>query len=161
MNVPIAIGLLVACAAIVFVVAPLLFPTTFGVGPSPVGALAADDDDELALLGLRDELYARIVDLDFEQATGKTDEEEYQEERSALKRRAFAILRTLDERAIARPDGLDDAVEREVRLARLRRTAGMASAELDEAAAPDLNDEVERQILALRRTRHADVARAE
>ncbi len=164
MNGPVLIGLLLACAAMVFVIAPLIFPRTFGVGVAPNADERAgrdEEDEEAALTGLRDAVYAEIVELDFEHAIGKSDEEEYGEERAALKRRAFAVLRTLDERAAARPDALDDAVEREVRLARLRRTARVAEADGDGADAPDLNDEVERQIRALRRSRHADAARAE
>jgi hypothetical protein len=40
---------------------------------------------------LRDDLLAQIVDLDFDRAVDKTDEEEYREERAALKRRALAV----------------------------------------------------------------------
>lgn len=158
MSAAILLGLLVAFAAASFVVAPLLFPRAFGIGVAPIAPVGAEDEED-ALLDLRDDLYARIVDLDFEHAVGKTDEEEYQQERAALKRRALAVLRTLDERA-ARADALGDAVEREVRLARARR-AEVVAAELDGADRPDLDDEVERQIRALRRTRRTAVARVE
>jgi hypothetical protein len=161
MSTPMLVGLLLAVAAISFVVAPLLWPSAFGIGALPVPErLSADDEDE-ALEVLRDELYAEIVELDFEHMIGKTDEEEYLHERTALKRRALAVLRTLDERAAAEPDAIEDAIEREVLLARASRARGLSDADLDETTAPDLNDEVERQILALRRARRANVARVE
>ena len=161
MSAPTLIGLLLAVAAISFVVAPLLWPAAFGIGVARAGEAPVEEDEDAALAALRDEIYAQIVELDFEHTIGKTDEEEYQQERAALKRRALAILRTMDERAIAEPEAIGDAIEREVLLARARRTAGIPEADLDETTAPDLNDEVERQILALRRTRGANVARAE
>jgi hypothetical protein len=157
MSIPILLGLLVAFAAASFVVAPLLFPRAFGIGVAPTAPASAADEEE-ALLALRDDLYARIVDLDFEYAVGKADEEEYAQERAALKRRALAVLRTLDERA-AGADALGDAVEREVHRARARRAETAAA--LDGVESPDLDDEVERQLRALRYARRSDVARVE
>lgn len=154
MSTPSLFGLLLAIAAISFVVAPLLWPRAFGIGvPVPSSAVAQLDEVETLAL-LRDDLLAQIVDLDFEQAVGKTDEEEYQEERAALKRRALAVIRSLDERLQA--EAIEESIEREVTRARTRRTEAEPLAE-----ASDLDDEVERQILALRRARGAGVARAE
>jgi hypothetical protein len=161
MSAPTLIGLLLAFVAVSFVVAPLLWPSAFGIGVATVPEVLSDEDEVAVLEGLRDDLYAQIVELDFEQAVGKTDEEEYLQERAALKRRALAVLRTLDERAAAAPEGIEDAIEREVLLARSRRAEGIPEAELDETTVPDLNAEVERQILALRRSRRANVARAD
>ncbi|HEY8600636.1 MAG TPA: hypothetical protein VIL85_19525 [Thermomicrobiales bacterium] len=154
MSAPSLLGLLLAIAAVSFVVAPLLWPRAFGIGV-PVAASAASPLDEVETLALlRDDLLAQIVDLDFEQAVGKTDEEEYQEERAALKRRALAVIRSLDERLQA--EAIEESIEREVTRARTRRAEVEPLAE-----ASDLNDEVERQILALRRARGAGVARVE
>jgi hypothetical protein len=161
MSAPTLIGLLLAFVAVSFVVAPLLWPSAFGIGDAATSGTLSEEDEDAALEALRDDLYAQIVELDFEQAIGKTDEEEYLLERAALKRRALAVLRTLDERAVAAPEGIEDAIEREVLLARARRAEGIPEAELDETTVPDLNAEVERQILALRRSRRANVARVD
>src|SRR5262249_55385596 len=83
MSAPTLIGLLLAFAAVSFVVAPLLWPGAFGIGVSTIPAMPSDDDEDAALEALRDDLYAQIVGLDFEQAVGKTDEEEYRQERAA------------------------------------------------------------------------------
>ncbi len=147
------IGLLIAVAAICYVVAPLIWPSAFGIGVAPQPSSRPSDEIETLAL-LRDDLLAQIVDLDFEQAVGKTDEEEYQEERTALKRRALAVIRSLDERLQA--EAIEESIEREVTRARTRRVEVEPLAE-----ASDLNDEVERQILALRRARGAGAARAE
>lgn len=153
MNIPALIGLFIAVAAVSYVVAPLIWPRAFGVGAATVPAAPAHDEIETLAL-LRDDLLAQIVDLDFEQAIGKTDEEEYQEERAALKRRALAVIRSLDERM--QSEVIEESIEREVSRARARR---VEVAPLD--VGTDLNDEVERQILALRRSRGTGVARAE
>ena len=62
MSVPVLIGLVVAVLAVVFVVAPLIWPTTFGVRmqarPASAAPVAAGD----ALARLRDDLFTRIVD---------------------------------------------------------------------------------------------------
>ena len=153
MNGPALIGLLLAVAAVSFVVAPLIWPGAFGVGIAPQrSAQPSDAVETLAIL--RDDLLAQIVDLDFERAVGKTDEEEYREERAALKRRALAVIRSLDERMQA--EAIEESIEREISRAHAGR---VEVAPLDSGA--DLNDEVERQILALRRSRGAGVARAE
>ncbi|HET8628008.1 MAG TPA: hypothetical protein VFL91_11340 [Thermomicrobiales bacterium] len=125
------VGILCIVAALAFVLAPLLWPERFGVrraAPAPAGG---------SLERLRDDLYARIVDLDFDHEVGKTDEEEYRRERADLKRQALAVLRLLDERA-AEADGLDetaDAVEREVLAARERRRGTVTTVEIEEVVA--------------------------
>ena len=153
MSAPSLFGLLLAIAAVSFVVAPLLWPRAFGIGVAAPSAVPQPDEVETLAI-LRDDLLSQIVDLDFEQAVGKTDEEEYQEERAALKRRALAVIRSLDERL--QSEAIEESIEREVSRARTRRTESEPLAE-----SSDLNDEVERQILALRRARGAGVARAE
>lgn len=157
MSVPVLIGLLIAVAAALYVIAPLIWPRTFGV-EAPVPPLSAADEAR-SLRALRDALLTAIVDLDFEHAVGKTDEEEYQEERTALKRRALTVIRGLDAREGERA-ALDETVEREIRDARARRVAANLPA-VTEDETPELYDEVERQIRALRRARGADAARAE
>lgn len=157
MSLPVLIGLLIAAVAVLYVIAPLLWPRSFGVGER--GAPVAAPDEGSTLLALRDQLLASIVDLDFERAVGKTDEEEYQQERGALKRRALAVIRTLDERN-ADTAALGETVEQEIRRARARRVADAAPA-ATESESPDLYDEVERQIRALRSARGAKTARAE
>lgn len=184
MNAPVLLGLLVAVAALLYVLAPLLWPGAFdarGVRQDGAGA-------ERALERLRDDLYARIVELDFDHAVGKTDEEEYRQERADLKRQALATLRLLDERAgAASGAGVEDEIEREVRLARERRAtetrAVAACAACGRAVGADdrfcagcgrpravpagvaayetagdgqgLEDEVERDVRVLRQTRRA------
>jgi len=157
MSIPVLIGLLIAIAAALYVIAPLLWPRTFGV-EAPVPVPSAPDETR-SLHTLRDEILAAIVDLDFENAVGKTDEEEYQEERAALKRRALTVIRGLDARA-GESAALNETVEREIRDARARRVAANSPLVNDDDGA-ELYDEVERQIRALRRARGADVARAE
>jgi hypothetical protein len=153
MSAPALIGLFIAVAAICYVVAPLIWPRAFGVGVgSQPSAQPSDEVETLAFL--RDDLLAQIVDLDFDHAVGKTDEEEYQDDRAALKRRALAVIRSLDERLQA--EVIEESIEREISRARARR---VEVAPLEPGA--DLNDEVERQILALRQSRGAGVARAE
>jgi hypothetical protein len=154
MSVPVLFGLLVAVLAVVFVVAPLIWPAAFGVRDetAPAAPVAAGD----ALARLRDDLFTRIVELDFEQATGKLDEEEYQQERAGLKRRALAVLRTLDEQAAPVAEA-DREIERAVDAARARRATPVAQP----ASAKDdiwFGDEVEREVLALRRARQAPAA---
>ena len=153
MTLPALIGLLLAVAAVSYVVAPLIWPRAFGIGVAKTPIAPVHDEVETLAL-LRDDLLAQIVALDFEQAVGKTDEEEYQEERAALKRRALAVIRSLDERI--QSEVIEESIEREISRARARR---LEVAPLDADA--DLSDEVERQLLALRRSRRAGVARAE
>ena len=153
MSPPVVVGTLFAVAALLYVLAPLLWPRAFGVegAAPPVEA----GGDEGTLERLRDDLFARIVDLDFDHAVGKTDEEEYRAERADLKRQALATLRLLDERA-ARATATaaeDDAIEREVRALRERRAAEAPVGRPGEEF--DLEDEVERQVRALRRERQA------
>ncbi|MFN8517092.1 MAG: hypothetical protein U0841_31885 [Chloroflexia bacterium] len=146
MTAPLLVGLVLAALALCYVLAPLVMPRAFGVEASV--ATHADDAAGDPLIGLRDDLFARIVELDFDHATGKTDEEEYQQERAALKRRALAVLRTLDER-----DTAGDAIEEAVRVARERRAAMPVEPDAADPALLELDDEVERQVSALRRTR--------
>ena len=138
-------------------IAPLIWPRTFGV-EVPVSASTTPDETR-SLHVLRDEILVAIVDLDFEHAVGKTDEEEYQEERAALKRRALTVIRTLDARGTENV-ALGETIEREIRDARARRVAANPTPGTD-GEALELHDEVERQIRALRRARGADAARAE
>ena len=112
MSAPSLFGLLLAIAAVSFVVAPLLWPRAFGIGGGRPRHAVPQLDEVETLAILRDELLAQIVDLDFEQAVGKTDEEEYQEERAALKRRALAVIRSLDERL--QSEAIEESIEREV-----------------------------------------------
>ena len=152
MTTPLLIGLLCAAAAICYVLAPLVWPRAFGVEPNPMSPTDLAGDP---LVRLRDDLFAQIVELDFDHTLGKTDEEEYQHDRAALKRQALAVLRSLDERASATHPAADDPIEHAVRAARARRAAPVVPAA---PAAPDdrlleLADEVERQIAARRQRR--------
>ena len=149
MNAPLLVGLALAAAALCYVLAPLVWPRAFGVGVDAATGTAESAGDPLERL--RDDLFAQIVALDFDHATGKTDEEEYQLERAALKRRALAVLRTLDERSAAAP-AADDAIEQAVRAARARRATSIEP-DTDDPALLELDDEVERQVSALRRMR--------
>lgn len=188
MNVPVLLGILVSVAMLLYVLAPLLWPRAFA-GSRSTGVEVAEGEDD-ALARLRDVLFARIVDLDFDHEIGKTDEDEYRQERADLKRQALAALRLLDERAAfaGGVDGRDEAIERAIHEERSRRAAATvarpaattptaACAECGRAfaaddrfcagcgapraaesapAAPDeraLDEEVERQVLALRRRR--------
>jgi hypothetical protein len=150
MTVPLIIGLVLAAAALCYVLAPIVAPRAFGVE----SATATETDDAAGdpLARLRDDLFAQIVDLDFDHATGKTDEEEYQQERATLKRRALAVLRTIDDR-----DNAADAIEEAVRIARARRAAPVEPDTADPALL-ELDDEVERQVSALRRMRQVPAA---
>ena len=153
MSTPLLVGLLLAAAAICYVLAPLVVP----------GAFVAKADDAPVPSGdplerLRDELCAQIVALDFERDTGKTDEEEYLQDRAALKRRALAVLRTIDERAADDADPTADAVEQAVSIARARRTPPPLPDDADDPALLELDDEVERQVSALRQSRHLPAA---
>lgn len=145
MSIPLLIGLLLAAAAFCFVLAPIVMPRAFGVEAAPATEATVATGDPLARL--RDDLFAAIVDLDFDHATGKTDEEEYGQERAALKRRALAVLRTIDDR-----DNAADLVEDAVRAARARRAIPVEP-DANDPALLELDDEVERQVTALRRMR--------
>lgn len=157
MSAPVLIGLLIASVAVLYVIAPLIWPRPFGVGIPE--AVIPTPDDASTLVTLRDQILASIVDLDFERAVGKTDEEEYQQERGALKRRALAVIRTIDERS-ADADALGATIEQEIRRARAQRVAG-ATATGAAGESSELYDEVERQIRALRSARGAHATRAE
>jgi hypothetical protein len=148
MSAPLLIGLVLAAAALCYVLAPIVAPRAFVVEATT----AADADDAAGdpLARLRDDLFARIVELDFDPATGKTDEEEYGQERAALKRRALAVLRTIDDRDDR--DNAADVIEEAVRAARARRAIPVEPDDGDPALL-ELDDEVERQVSALRRTR--------
>ncbi|HEX5505139.1 MAG TPA: hypothetical protein VFW96_21160 [Thermomicrobiales bacterium] len=127
------VGILCIVAALAFVLAPLLWPERFGARRAAPAAAGA------SLERLRADLYAKIVDLDFDHEVGKADEEEYRRERADLKRQALAVLRLLDERA-AVADGLDetaDAVEREVLAVRERRAGARAAVTIEPIAAAE------------------------
>jgi len=79
--------------------------------------------------------------------------------RAALNRRALTVIRTLDARG-TESVALSETIEREIRDARARRVATNPTPSTDDET-PELYDEVERQIRALRRARGADAARAE
>jgi hypothetical protein len=113
------LGILLMVAALLFVLAPLLWPR---VSRSP-GEVEPAVEGRPSLERLRDELYSAIVELDFDHAVGKTDDEEYRAERADLKRQALAVLRLLDEQAARAGEAEDaeDAIEREVRDARASR----------------------------------------
>lgn len=146
MNLPVLVGLLLAMLAIAYVVAPLVFPQLAQSAAPP----AADAVSELALL--RDDLLGQIVALDFDHAVGKTDEAEYQEERLTLKRQTLAVLRSLDEQT--QPTTLEATIEREVSRVRAERAAPPPTDS-------ELNDEIERQVVALRQARGAGPVQAE
>ena len=145
------VGILCAVAALLFVLAPLLWPGAFGVRDA-----GATDAEGESLERLRDDLYARIVELDFDREVGKTDEEEYRQERADLKRQALAVLRLLDERdgraatAVLAAPAVSEAIEREVAAARRARAAAVGAGD------GGLEDEVEREVRALRRARRSD-----
>ncbi len=126
------LGILLMVAALLFVLAPLLWPH---VSRSP-GEVEPTVEGRPSLERLRDELYGAIVELDFDHAVGKTDDEEYRAERADLKRQALAVLRLLDEQAAraGETETAEDAIEREVRDARASRrgeAAIVAGAALD------------------------------
>lgn len=149
MNVPQLVGLLLVAAAVCYVLAPIVASRAFGGAPGGAAVPPPTADDSLERR--RDDLLAQLVELDFEHAVGKTDEEEYQQERAALKRRALAVLRSLDERDRV-ADAAEDAIEDAVRAARARRAAPPAADATDPALLA-LDDEVERQVSALRQVR--------
>jgi hypothetical protein len=119
MSAAMLLGILLMAAALLFVLAPLLWPR---VSRSP-GEVEPTVEGRPSLERLRDELYGAIVELDFDHAVGKTDDEEYRAERADLKRQALAVLRLLDERAARAGEAgqVEDAIEREVRDARASR----------------------------------------
>ena len=151
------LGMIVALLALLYVVAPLLRPAAF----TPRDAAAPDgargpSGESRPLEGLRDELLARIVELDFEREVGKVDEEEWRQERADLKRQVLTTLRLLDERvaaaqSLAAPP-IEDEVEREVRAVRSRRAATIPPVPVATIGA-EAEEAVEREILALRRAR--------
>ena len=115
-------GILLMVAALLFVLAPLLRPR----GSRLPGALEPAVEGQPSLERLRDELYGAIVELDFDHAVGKTDDEEYRAERADLKRQALAVLRLLDEQAARErvsgaAEDAEEAIEREVRGVRAAR----------------------------------------
>ena len=118
------LGILLMVAALLFVLAPLLWPR---VSQSP-GEVEPTVEGRPSLERLRDELYGAIVELDFDHAVGKTDDEEYRAERADLKRQALAVLRLLDEQAArdgaaGEAEVAEDAIEREVRDVRASRAS--------------------------------------
>ena len=118
------LGILLMVAALLFVLAPLLWPR---VSRSP-GEVEPTVGGQPSLERLRDELYGAIVELDFDHAVGKTDDEEYRAERTDLKRQALAVLRLLDEQAArsgaaGEAEAAEDAIEREVREVRASRAS--------------------------------------
>lgn len=175
MSAGLVLGIVSAAAALLFVLLPLLRGEE---RPEEAARAAAGVP---SLERLRDELYAAIVELDFDHAVGKTDEEEYQRERAELKRQALAVLRLLDEGEADVAGRLDDAIERDVALARRERAA--AASEPATLACPACGrtlkaddrfcsrcgrpveagataplaeaDAIEREVLALRRQRAA------
>lgn len=134
MTLPVLVGLICATDALLYVLAPLAYPEAFGIGQEAGREEArAGAATGAALARLRDDLFTRIVDLDFDHALGKTDEEEYHQERADLKRQALATMRLLDEWT-------------------------EAAAPAVPGTADEATDEVERQVRALRRTRQERVA---
>lgn len=178
MSAGLILGIVSAAAALLFVLLPLLRSEE-----RPEEATARAAAGAPALERLRDELYATIVELDFDHAVGKTDEEEYQRERAELKRQALAVLRLLDEGEAGVAGRLDDAIERDVALARRERAATATASEPATPACPACGrvlkaddrfcsgcgrpveagdtvplaeaDAIEREVLALRRERAA------
>ena len=126
------LGILLMVAALLFVLAPLLWPR---VSRSP-GEVEATVEGRPSLERLRDELYGAIVELDFDHAVGKTDDEEYRQERADLKRQALAVLRLLDEQAARAGEAEDaeDAIERVVRDDALSRASRQGEAAIGAGA---------------------------
>lgn len=85
----IVIALLLAAAAVIAVVWPLLRP-----GPAPVMV----DDDRLAeLLGRKDAVMMAIKDLEFDYRVGKLSDEDYQLYDQRLRRQAVGLLQQIEQ----------------------------------------------------------------
>lgn len=167
------LGLLIVVLTFVYVVSPYLR----GGGSSRRPAAAADPRAAMRLL--RDELFATIVALDFDREVGKLDEDEYRLERNDLKRQAMAVLRLLDE--VESVEERDSEVTRRASDPSVMRPAGRDAQEgvcascgarveagdrfcaacgrprsiPNEPFDSELDDSIERDVLALRRQRAA------
>jgi cytochrome c-type biogenesis protein CcmI len=94
MSVELALGALLAAAAVVFVAVPFL---RAGQAPSP----EAPDEDALIAAEERDRALAELKELEFDHRTGKITDEDYRALVQPLRRRA---ARTLQNGA-SLPDG--------------------------------------------------------
>lgn len=99
------IGLLIAVAAVAYVVRPLLQSGT---------PLVLVEDDRLAeLLSRKDGVLRAIKDLEFDYKVGKLDEGDYQRFDQSLRRQAIGLIQQI-ERIAPESSGLDELLEAEI-----------------------------------------------
>jgi cell division protein FtsN len=133
------VALLIAAAALAYVVWPLFKP-----GPAP---LLVEDDQLTALLGRKDAVMQAIKDLEFDYRVGKLSEEDFQQYDQRLRRQAVALLQQIDQVA-PETASVDAAVEAQIAGRRkVRKTVPAV------AAATNLDADLEAQIAARRKRR--------
>ena len=118
----IILGLLLAIAAVWVVLQPLLH-TAAGrslVAPQPL--FSDSDDEEDPLLARRDRALAALKEIDFDRATGKLSDADYEKMKSQFSAEALDAIKAVDDAAVAPADA--DAVEALIALARGPATTG-------------------------------------
>jgi len=105
-----AVGAMLAVAAVVFVARPFLRD------PSPASdrldELAPEARKRLALAEERDRALAALKELEFDHRTGKVSDEDYRAQVGPLRRRAAEVLRALEGREKAQHERVADRGER-------------------------------------------------
>ena len=105
-----AVGAVLAVAAVVFVARPFLRD------PSPASdrldELAPEARERLALAEERDRALAALKELEFDHRTGKVSDEDYRAQVGPLRRRAAEVLRALEGGEQARRERISDPGQR-------------------------------------------------
>jgi hypothetical protein len=127
MWIALLIALVLALAALAYVVWPLLRP-----GPAPV---MVEDDRLTELLGRKDAVMLAIKELEFDYHVGKLSEEDYQLYDGRLRRQAVGLLQQIEQMAPMSAQ-LDTTLEAEI--ASRRRVAEPAMTGTRQPAAPAL-----------------------
>lgn len=110
-------SLLLAVALLVLVAAVVLRPLLEGPGGAPV--VRAERSELDALVAQREGILAALLDLDFDHATEKVDDADYEAQRARLIAEGVGILKQLDSLAGSEDEAagqadLDDRIERAI-----------------------------------------------
>ena len=124
----IVFGLLLALAAVLLVMEPLLRAST-GQRVAEAEPLFSDSDDEAdPLLMRRDRALAALKEIDFDKATGKLSDEDYARMKAQFTTEALEALRAADEALSASPPVSLSAAADEVEALIASARAGAGSA---------------------------------
>ncbi len=114
------LGFVLALVAVLLVLEPLLRPDRLQAA-APVSLFSDSDDEDDPTLARRDRALAALKEIDFDRATGKLSDEDYESMKSRFTAEALEALKAVDAGAVnadAVDAGAQDDVEARITAAR-------------------------------------------